>query len=526
MRRRIKTIVVLLLLLAAVFVAASLFWINPLVKATLETQASSALGVQVGVESVSIKPLRGMIKVAGVRVGNPAGFAGPAMLEISDVLVQIRLRSLRSKTIVIRRILIDQPELTLERNGESDNLRALLEQLQDPDLPAVPAEEAAPEAPRRIAINEIRILQPRIRFVRNPGNRFVAVTAGSISFRQSSSTVGIEDVLIHNPPGYTAPHLLSVERVDAVAQCPHIGSFRLEGVRIESPRLLREKGVVGDNLSDCRKLVVPFFKGYGSEDAAADEEQVDSAYSWIPGQMVVADGKLFSHNPRLPEAESPRTELAFLRLAVRPAEGVARIRQLAVANPRRFSHAHIVEIEELQVGIDPATLGQDTLRILEIQVVEPRFAYERRLRTDNISELRKNMLRVARTADAGLAETEAPDPVEPESPSRGVVVDHLLVKGGTVQARISKLPSATVGLPVIERFDLGQGEGGASYGTLTYEITGIVYHSILQSVAGIGGMATDAIQGTGNLLFDAGGAVGNTALDAIKGVGGFFKDEE
>ncbi len=496
MKHWIKISAVSLLLFFAVCMAALVFWINPLLKSALENLGSSVLGTELRIESVAVRPLRGSLRAKGIRVGNPIGFSTPEMLEINEVLIQINVRSLSGKTIVIRRILINQPELTLERNGDQDNLRALLEQRKEP---MAPTEEATPENPRRIAIHELQILKPRIRFIQAaPDNKKVAVTAESLSFRQSVSSLEIKGLKIQNPTGYTSPHLLLAGDIAAEAHWPHIGSFRLGGFRIESPQLLREKGIAGDNLTEFRKLLMPFFRGAVSEEAAAhvNPPGLDSSFSWIPGQMVIANGKLLSFNPRLPEPM--RTELSFHRFAVQPREGIARIRQLAVANPRRFSHAHLVELEEFQIGIDPATFGKETLRILEIQIIAPRFAYERRFRTDNIEVFQKNMLALAGSVDA--AKMEKPEEPDAGSTSSKVVVNHLLVRDGKVQAKLSKLPSMPVSLPTIERFNLGYEEGGASYTTLTHEITGVIYQTIRQSVTGIGGLTVDAIKGIGNLF--------------------------
>ena len=492
MKRRILTILIVLTSLTLLCIAALVYWINPLAKTSIEHIGTAVLGTELTVEQVWVKPLRGRLSAKGIRIKNPEGFTAPDLLKIENASIRIQLRSLRTSTLIVRSITLEHPELTLQRHQGTDNLRALLNRTNN-----TPKQEETPATrSKNIVIDELLIRETRLRIADETNHPLVELGAENIQFQRPVNQLTAHNLTVSNPPDYSAPHLFFIKSIQAGINCPHISSFHLTDLRIGSPKLTVEPRDSTNNLLDLRKTIVPFLKPASSPEPSIHEgpAPAPSNLSLIPDRIIIENGQLQSFNPRLPEASARRNEISFHRFTLLPPEGVARFRQLTIANPRRFSNEHIVQLDELQIAIDPASIKQKPLRVLEFNLIGPRFVFEQRLRTDNVAVLQHNMLSLAGQMDTSNHEEQnSQDKDDPNEPTM-IVVDHLLVKEGKVLAKISKLPTTTVSLPTIERFGIGADGEGAGYTVLTQEISGIIYKTILQSVTGLGGLAAEALK--------------------------------
>jgi len=121
----IKFIVGFMALLVAALVGACMFWLDPLVKKTVETVGPQALGTEVRVENVSIHPLRGIVDIEGLHVGNLKGYSHPNLFDVKECRVNLDLFSLLSDTVVIDEVLIDRPQIAYERRSKTDNIKDL-----------------------------------------------------------------------------------------------------------------------------------------------------------------------------------------------------------------------------------------------------------------------------------------------------------------------------------------------------------------------------------------------------------------
>lgn len=92
----------------------------------LSAAASGAIGVPVSVGSTQLDPLSGKIAVRDLRVKNPAGFKGSAMLNAPLLAIDCEPRSLLSGKPHFEQIRIELSELTVIRNKEGKyNLNAV-----------------------------------------------------------------------------------------------------------------------------------------------------------------------------------------------------------------------------------------------------------------------------------------------------------------------------------------------------------------------------------------------------------------
>jgi hypothetical protein len=118
------TAVALLLVLAG-----GLWWLyhslGPLVATAVRTLGPEITGVAIQLDHVDIQPFKGTAELRGLVVGNPKEFKTDHALSLGEFSMNLKLRSLLSDVIVIRRILIVKPEVTYEIGANGSNLAAI-----------------------------------------------------------------------------------------------------------------------------------------------------------------------------------------------------------------------------------------------------------------------------------------------------------------------------------------------------------------------------------------------------------------
>jgi len=110
-----------------------------IIKAAVNRAGPRLLGVPVQVQSVKLSLLRGHMTLRGLHVGNPAGYKTASLFDLRTLEVDLDVLSLLKKTVIIREIRIEAPEITYERGLKNSNIGALQAQLNPPGATATPA---------------------------------------------------------------------------------------------------------------------------------------------------------------------------------------------------------------------------------------------------------------------------------------------------------------------------------------------------------------------------------------------------
>ena len=153
--------VVFLLLLAG---GGLFFYLDSIVKSGIEVVGSNLLGTAVTVDSVSLSPLSGQGSISGLRVENPEGFESQYAFELDSVLVSIDVNSVFTDAAEIESIVIMQPVITYETKIASDNIRTLLDNLDEGDAPSSDP-ETEDDSAQQIVIREFRMVGSQLNFV-------------------------------------------------------------------------------------------------------------------------------------------------------------------------------------------------------------------------------------------------------------------------------------------------------------------------------------------------------------------------
>lgn len=96
--------------------------LGPAVKAAVEAVGPQVAGVPMTLDSFTVSPLAGRMRLRGLVVGNPPGFKTRSALELGDVRVHVRLRSLLTDTVVVESVLVRGASATYEIGPGGSNV--------------------------------------------------------------------------------------------------------------------------------------------------------------------------------------------------------------------------------------------------------------------------------------------------------------------------------------------------------------------------------------------------------------------
>ena len=126
------------LLLAGVLVLIAIgagvyFYLDRIVKTTIETQATSSLSLQTTLNSASLALLGGKVNLSQLQIGSPKGFTAPHMFEMGDLGVLVDYGQLTKEPVRIKQIVIKQPKFVLEQADGKMNFKAVMDTLPKSD---------------------------------------------------------------------------------------------------------------------------------------------------------------------------------------------------------------------------------------------------------------------------------------------------------------------------------------------------------------------------------------------------------
>lgn len=175
MKKWAWTVVVVLILIVGLVVLA-LFNLGPIIKLAVNTEGPKIIKTQVHVDSVGVSLLSGKADLKGLRVGNPKGFAAPEAVKVGSIRVDVDSKSLTGNPVIIRKILISGPEITYERNKDTDNLQSILNNLKQANGSG--KNEPAPKAPassgKKLLVRDVLIKGGKVSLYILPGRQVTA----------------------------------------------------------------------------------------------------------------------------------------------------------------------------------------------------------------------------------------------------------------------------------------------------------------------------------------------------------------
>ncbi len=122
-------IIVVLLLVIGGAVAYVALNSGSLVKSGIESFGPQFLGVDVEVDNVDLAITEGSAAVNGLRLGNPAGFAGSDMMQVDKIKVVLDTSQISDTLVVMKEVVIDGASVTAIAKGQQTNFQQLMANL-------------------------------------------------------------------------------------------------------------------------------------------------------------------------------------------------------------------------------------------------------------------------------------------------------------------------------------------------------------------------------------------------------------
>ena len=161
----VKILLILLVVLVVALAAVSLR-LGPIVKTAVEKFGPPLVGVPLSLGKADVSLWSGRVYLKGLVIGNPDGFGRKEAISLGTLKARLTMRSLFSRRILVREILIDAPDITYEQTLSGSNLAKIEEQLSGTN--------ETDKSGRKVEITRLRITNGKIRYSA-PGMRSAAI---------------------------------------------------------------------------------------------------------------------------------------------------------------------------------------------------------------------------------------------------------------------------------------------------------------------------------------------------------------
>ncbi|PCJ36865.1 MAG: hypothetical protein COA75_06340 [Cellvibrionales bacterium] len=189
-----------LVLVVAIVVAASLYYLDSGIKKAVETFGPEYTKTRVELNDVSLSLLSGKGSLGGLAVGNPKGFSDANAFYLGEIAIVVDTQTLRSNPVVIHSIRIVAPEITVEQLKKTTNLQQLLNNIEQSAGSANNTGEDSGESKSeaiKLIIKDLQISGGKVHYI-NPllGSKVLDLALPDIQLRgigeKSSGATGAE----------------------------------------------------------------------------------------------------------------------------------------------------------------------------------------------------------------------------------------------------------------------------------------------------------------------------------------------
>jgi hypothetical protein len=243
MKKLIKIVILLVLVLIIAAIVAI-----PLFLDTAITKGFNAVGPTITktdthIQGTSISLFSGSGQMKGLFIGNPEGYKGAAM-QVGSSSFAVKPSSIFSDKVVVKSVRIEGPELSLETDLKSVNLKKLLNNLQGATGASgkETPKEAPKEAPKETQPRETQPSEASAKankkvqvdeFVITGTKLHISLNAPLVG--QKSATVPVPDIKL--PPLGQGPEGVTVAEVSSLALQKLLEAAITEGEKVVSDML-------------------------------------------------------------------------------------------------------------------------------------------------------------------------------------------------------------------------------------------------------------------------------------------------
>jgi hypothetical protein len=193
---KIRNLVLIGLAVVVLAAGGGLWWLyasrDALVKRAIEHFGPEITGVSVNVRRVKLEPVDGKGSIAGLAVGNPAGYNAPNSVTLGEIRMALDIGTLTSNVVHLKELVIDAPELTYERGPGGDNFSAIQKHVDQQVGKGGGEKKAESSSGRKFVIDNLIVRDAKVKFsdtltmsmpnlhLRDVGKKSNGATAGEV----------------------------------------------------------------------------------------------------------------------------------------------------------------------------------------------------------------------------------------------------------------------------------------------------------------------------------------------------------
>ena len=152
-----------MLIVLVVLVLLLLWQIDRVAATATRTVGSAITGTKVDVESISIRPLAGAVKIKGFTVGNAEGFHNPTAIKVGNLHVALNISSVLTDKIVVDHLEISDVAIDMEYGiSKGSNLDALLKNVEKNTGADKKKAEEKPAAQKQVVIRKLILKDSKV----------------------------------------------------------------------------------------------------------------------------------------------------------------------------------------------------------------------------------------------------------------------------------------------------------------------------------------------------------------------------
>lgn len=235
-----KKLLLILAILAVIFVGFVYFVGSSILNKGIQTlvvqTGPSFTGTEIELAGVNISPFSGSGTISGLLIGNPQGFTTEKAFSVNTMTLKVVPASLLSETIEIEQILIDGPEIILERANGTTNLQQIQDNIAKATASSTPPQTPAPDEapaeagpPIKISIKE---------FVLSNANVSVSV----LGQNQKLDLPTIRLTNLGTAKGGVPPEELAKEVMTAITRAVGQAATQMGTKALQNPDLVEDVG--------------------------------------------------------------------------------------------------------------------------------------------------------------------------------------------------------------------------------------------------------------------------------------------
>ena len=152
---------------------------------------------------------------------------------------------------------------------------------------------------------------------------------------------------------------------------------------------------------------------------------------------------------------------------------------LYVGNPKGYNRKNILELNQIDVDINPKSLLSDQIVINKIYIRKPHISYEKSLKSSNFEDLLKNINGTSDESDSSKPEEEI---VSKDEAAKQLLIKELIIEDASVFASVLGV-GTEISLPRIEMNDVGSTDAQSSIDSILNQILDEVLKLIISTTS-------------------------------------------